>query len=103
MNHYSLKPFGKQVGQIVGEHPLIHSGIIKEDLLYFIGRPVQEETTEKAVQILTKNPEAYLVIPSEQGKEVIASHPGFQIVFETDPKLRRHYQLINKIPPSLQK
>lgn len=102
MNQYSLKPFGRQVGQIVGERPLIHPGIIKEDLLFFIGHPVQEETTEKAVQILTENPEAYLVIPSEQGKEVIASHPDFQVVLETDHELRRHYQLINKIPPALQ-
>jgi hypothetical protein len=41
MNHYSLKPFGQRVGQLVGGRPLIHSGRIKEDLLYFIDRPVQ--------------------------------------------------------------
>jgi 4-amino-4-deoxy-L-arabinose transferase-like glycosyltransferase len=103
VNHYSLKPFGVLVGQIVGERPLIHSGKIKEDLLYFIGRRVREETTAKAVQILKQNPEAHWVIPSEQGKGVLASYPDFHVVLETDAWLRRQYQLIKKIPSTLQK
>ena len=103
VNHYSLKPFGKLVGQIAGEGPLIHSGKITEDLLYFIGRPVQEETTERAVEILEENPKAHWVILSEQGKGVIASHPDFQSVLATDRMLRQHYQLIKKIPSAVQK
>ncbi len=103
VNHYSLKPFGQGVGKMAGESLLIHSGKIKEDLLYFIGRPVQEETTERAVQILRGNPEAYWVLPSELGQGVIATNPDFQIVLKTDARLRQHYQLINKIPSALQK
>jgi 4-amino-4-deoxy-L-arabinose transferase-like glycosyltransferase len=103
VNLYSLKPFGKLVGQIAGENPLIHAGKIEEDLLYFIGRPVQEETTERAVRILKENPKAHWVILSEQSKGVIATNPDFQIVLETNRRLRRHFQLITKIPTAPQK
>jgi hypothetical protein len=103
VNHYSLKPFGQQVGQMVGDRPLIHSGKIKDDLLYFINRPVREETTGRAVQILQENPEAYLILKSEEGNRVIAAHPGLQVILETDVWLRRQYQLIKNTPGLPQK
>jgi len=103
VNHYSLKPFGQQVGQMVGERPLIHSEKIVDDLLYFIDRPVREETTGRAVQILQENPEAYLILKSEEGKGVIAAHPDFNIVLETDAWLRQQYQLIKNIPDAFRK
>jgi len=98
VNHYSLKPFGQQVGQMVGERSLIHAGEIADDLLYFIDRPVRQETAEKAIQILRENPEAYLILKSEEAKGVIAAHPDFNIVLETDAWLRQQYQLIKNIP-----
>lgn len=98
VSHYSLKPFGQGVGQMVGERPLIHSGKIKDDLLYFLNRPVEEETTARAIQILQENPEAYLILPSEEGQGVIAAHPGFQVVLQTESWLRRQYLLIKPIP-----
>ncbi len=99
VNHYySMKPFGQRVSQMVGEHPLIHPRNIKEDLLFYIKRPLRLETTGRAVQILQENPDAYLILHSWEGKGVIAAYPGFQVVLETDAWLRRQYQLIKNIP-----
>ncbi len=96
--YYSLKPFGQQVGKMVGEQPLIHSGRIREDLLFYINRPVLEETTGRAIQILKENPKAYMILDAGEGKGVIAAHADFQIVLETDLWLKRQYQLIKQIP-----
>jgi len=99
VNHFSsMKPFGKQVSTMVGERPLIYSGQIKEHLLFYLQRPVQEEATGRAIQILQENPDAYLLLLSEEAQGVIAAHPNFKIVLETDAWLRRQYQLIQYIP-----
>ena len=83
---------------MVGERPLIYSGQIKEHLLFYLQRPVQEEATGRAIQILQENPDAYLLLLSEEAQGVIAAHPNFKIVLKTDAWLRRQYQLIQYIP-----
>lgn len=104
VNHYySVKPFGQQVYQIVGEQPLIYSGEFREELVYYVNRPMREETTARAIQILQENPEAYLVIQSWEGKGVIANHPGFKTVLETDAWVKRPFQLIKYFPNAAQK
>ena len=105
-NHYhSLKPFGQQVNQIVGGQPLIYSGntTIREELLFYINRAVQEETTARAVQVLQENPEGYLVLDSGLGKAVTAAHPDFKVILETDAWVKRQYQLLKYIPNASQK
>jgi hypothetical protein len=98
VNDYSLKPFGQRVAKIVGEHSLVHSGAIREDLLYFIDRPVHEGTTERAVQILQGDREAYWVLKSEESQGTLAAHPEFKIVLETEARILHQYQLIKNIP-----
>lgn len=104
VNHYySLKPFGQQVGQLVGEHPVIHTWKVREDLLFYINRPVHEVAIPEAGPILRKKPETFLVLEIGHSELVREADPHFKVLLQTDKWVRRQFQLIQYFPDATQK
>ncbi len=104
VNHYySLKPFGQKAGQLVGDHPVIHTWKIREDLLYYINWPVREVAIPEAGPILRKNPETFLVLELGHSELVRGADPHFKILLQTDKRVRRQFQLIQYVPDAAPK
>ena len=96
----SLKPFGEQARQIVGENPLTNSGEIVENLLFYLNTNSHNKGPDEVAQILRENPDTYLLIPDIDSKRILKENPGFKVILESNERMKWKYQLIKNFPPA---
>ncbi|MFQ5450809.1 MAG: ArnT family glycosyltransferase [Nitrospinaceae bacterium] len=101
VNQYSsLKPFARQVASTVGQNPLLHYGQAREDLLYYIDRPVREAPRGKTIQTLYRNPRSYLLIRESEVQGVLEKHPRLEVILKTKDSLFKQYRLVRTLSDS---
>ena len=85
INQYTtLKPFAQKVNIAVGNAPLLHYREIREDLLYYLDRSVEERWNEDAFQVPLDQPGTYLMAPLNKNRPRFEQEKKLKIVFQTD-------------------
>ena len=98
VNHFSsLKPFAEQVKKI--HSPLAHYGEAREDLLYYLGRPVLETHGEEGVRHVIEHSEAVLLVKGSQSGPLLERFPRLRVILETK-ELFLYYRLLGTTPVS---
>jgi 4-amino-4-deoxy-L-arabinose transferase-like glycosyltransferase len=94
----SVRSFGEQARQIVGENSLMSAGEILEDLRFYLNLNFGRKGPNEAAQILIENSDTYLLIPAIDSGGILQANPGFQVILESSGGINRKYQLIKNIP-----
>lgn len=99
INGYSsLKPFAEQVKK-AAPSGLAHFGEPREDLLYYLNRPVQEAHEAKDIESIINNAETLLLVKGSQSGPLLEKYSGLRVVLETKDMFRQ-YQLLGPVSVS---
>ena len=96
INGYSsLKPFAERVKNKAPSR-LVHMGEPREDLLYYLDRPVQEAHEAKDVENIIDNAETLLLVKGSQSGPLLEKYPHLRVILETKDMFRQ-YQLLGPV------
>ena len=91
----SLKPFAERVKKKAPSR-LAHMGEPREDLLYYLDRPVQEAHEAKDVENIIDNAEMLLLVRGSQSAPILEKYPHLRVILETKDMFRQ-YQLLSPV------
>lgn len=111
INGYSsLKPFAEQVNKMVPPGralfaeqvnktvplKLVHFGEPREDLLYYLDRPVQEMNEAKDIESIIDGSGTFLLVKGSQSGPLLERYPRLKVILETKDMFRQ-YQLLGPV------
>ncbi len=98
VNEYTtLKPFAQKVRKTVGSRPLAHYGDPRENLLYYLDRPVRIVHGDRAPRMLRRWPDTGFLVKSTQSRELLQKIPSLKLLLETEQTFKG-YQLWGLTP-----
>ena len=90
-----MKPFAERVKNKAPSR-LVHMGEPREDLLYYLDRPVQEAHEAKDVENIIDNAETLLLVKGSQSGPLLEKYPHLRVILETKDMFRQ-YQLLGPV------
>ena len=94
VNRYaSMKPFAEEVAKTVGNQTLVHFGSPREDLLYYLNRPVPELDGEAAFQFFEHHPESFVLAIKTWSDSLTTREPQRSVLLEMN-RFDKSYRLI---------
>jgi len=79
----SFKPFAQQAKKIIGNHPVYFFGHPREDLFFYLDRPVKETSHQETTEALKAYPNSFLLTRKSQSNDFLKNIPGLEIALET--------------------